>query len=68
MTREQIGRAGGQKTAALHGSVHMEAIGRAGFWSTCERMFNGDASAYMAYLREQKQRQKLAQGAKGGAS
>lgn len=42
---------GGQRTFQVHGSTHMEDIGRAGFQVTVERYYGGDAHAYMAALR-----------------
>lgn len=51
LTHAERGRLGGTATAQRHGSVHMEAIGRAGFWATVERHFGGDVQAYMQMLR-----------------
>lgn len=45
------GSLGGKATAQRHGSMHMEAIGRAGFWATVEKHFGGDVQAYMQMLR-----------------
>lgn len=51
LSATERGRLGGQATAQRHGSVHMETIGRAGFWATVERHFGGDVAAYMRMLR-----------------
>ncbi len=51
LSAAQCGRLGGQVTAQRHGSVHMDAIGRAGFWATVEKHFGGDVAAYMRMLR-----------------
>lgn len=51
-TAAERGSIGGRITFQRHGSVHMEAIGRAGFWVTVERYYGGDVCAYMQALRE----------------
>lgn len=38
----QHGRAGGLTTLERHGREHMQRIGRAGFWRTCERHYGGN--------------------------
>ena len=51
LTHAERGSLGGKTTAQRHGSTHMEAIGRAGFWATVEKHFGGDVAAYMQMLR-----------------
>ncbi|MDK2014693.1 MULTISPECIES: hypothetical protein [unclassified Deinococcus] len=51
-TAAERGRMGGTATATRHGAVHMEAIGRAGFWATVERHYGGDHQLYMQALRD----------------
>lgn len=51
LTHAERGRLGGLSTARKHGSTHMEAIGRAGFWATVERHYGGEMEAYMNTLR-----------------
>ena len=50
------GRLGGLATARRHGSVHMEAIGRDGFWTTVKRHWNGNAAAYLEAQRRRPRR------------
>lgn len=52
LTPAERGRLGGQATYQRHGSMHVEAIGRAGFETTALRYYGGDARAYMDALRE----------------
>lgn len=51
LTAAQRGSLGGRATHQRHGSMHMEAIGRAGFQATVERYYGGDVQAYMNALR-----------------
>lgn len=51
-TAAERGKLGGQATYQRHGSMHMEAIGRAGFETTVERYYGGDVQAYMDALRQ----------------
>ncbi|RJF74599.1 hypothetical protein D3875_03395 [Deinococcus cavernae] len=51
LTHAERGSLGGKATAQCHGSMHMEAIGRVGFWATVEKHFGGDVAAYMQMLR-----------------
>lgn len=51
LSATERGRLAGQATAQRHGSIHMETIGRAGFWATVEKHFGGDVAAYMRMLR-----------------
>jgi len=51
-TAAERGRLGGHTTYQRHGSMHMEAIGRAGFETTALRYFGGDVQAYMEALRQ----------------
>jgi hypothetical protein len=44
------GRKGGQKTLEEHGVQHMQIIGRAGYESTLERCYAGDAKAMHSHL------------------
>lgn len=53
-TAAERGRMGGTATAARHGAMHMEAIGRAGFWATALRHYGGDPHRYMETLRRLK--------------
>ncbi|WP_221091203.1 hypothetical protein [Deinococcus aquaedulcis] len=55
-TAAERGRMGGTATATRHGSVHMEAIGRAGFWATVKRHYGGDHLRYMQALRDRQAR------------
>lgn len=51
LTAAERGSLGGKTTHQRHGSMHMEAIGRAGFQTTVERYYGGDVQAYMNALR-----------------
>ena len=44
------GRLGGLAMFARHGNLHMRIIGRAGYESTLERHFAGDARAHYEHL------------------
>ncbi|WP_034354863.1 hypothetical protein [Deinococcus phoenicis] len=50
-TAAERGSIGGRTTFQRHGSVHMEATLRAGFWVTVLRYYGGDVQAYMDALR-----------------
>ena len=58
-TAAERGRMGGTATAARHGAMHMEAIGRAGFWATALRHYGGDPHRYMETLRRRQSRSAL---------
>ena len=45
LTPSERGRKGGQKTLEEYGTQHMQIIGRAGYESTLERHYAGDAKA-----------------------
>ncbi len=45
-----MGAKGGRRTAEKHGSLHMELIGRRGWWATVLKHWNGDPRAYMNYI------------------
>ena len=45
-----MGAKGGRRTAEKHGRLHMELIGRRGWWATVLRHWNGDPRAYMNYI------------------
>lgn len=44
------GQAGGRQTYKTHGKSHMQAIGRKGFTSFCDRYFAGDREAATSWL------------------
>ncbi len=50
LTPSERGRKGGQKTLEEHGLQHMQIIGRAGYESTLERRYSGDAKAMHSHL------------------
>lgn len=53
MSTSERARMGGIACAKKHGKAHMREIGKRGFQTTVDRHWNGDRSAYAAYLREQ---------------
>ena len=44
------GQAGGRETYKRHGKEHMQAIGRRGFQSFCDRYFSGDRDEATSWL------------------
>jgi hypothetical protein len=50
LSPSERGKKGGQKTLEEHGTQHMQIIGRAGFESTLERHYAGDAKAMHSHL------------------
>jgi hypothetical protein len=50
LSPSERGKKGGQKTLGKHGAQHMRIIGRAGYESTLERHYAGDASLMHAHL------------------
>ena len=50
LSLSERGKKGGQKTLEEHGNQHMRIIGRAGYESTLERHYAGDAKAMHSHL------------------
>jgi hypothetical protein len=50
LSLSERGKKGGQKTLEEHGIQHMQIIGRAGYESTLERHYAGDAKAMHSHL------------------